>query len=106
MSGQMAVDTEVLRRHGARVAQVADDVQTAHAAIGSTDLHGGAFGVLCSFLPAIVGSVESSAREAIEAVRDDVRDAVDGLNSMARSFEAVDDLSHTMLTTISRALDR
>ena len=80
MSGGFEVDTEVLRRHG--VTGRAGGERRAHGAVatGSTDLHDGAFGVLCSFLPAIVGGVDSAAREALSAVHE----ASDGVVARAR----------------------
>jgi len=106
MSGGFEVDTEVLRRHGARVEQVASDVRTAQSATGSTDLHGGAFGVLCSFLPAIVGGVDSAAREALAAMHEASDGVVRELGSMARSFEQVDERVEQLLHGIGKVLDR
>lgn len=106
MSGGFEVDTEVLRRHGSRVEQVASDVRTAQSAAGSTGLHDGAFGVLCSFLPAIVGGVDSAAREALSAVHEASDGVVRELGSMARSFEQVDQRVEELLRGIGKVLDR
>jgi len=106
VSGGFHVDTEVLRRHGSRVDQVAADVHSARSAAGATDLHGGAFGLLCSFLPATVGGVDGAAREAIAAVHQGARDAVDGLGGMARDFDAVDERVQEVLRGLVKVLDR
>lgn len=87
----VGVDTEVVRRHALRVQQVADDIATAQSAAGTTNLHGGAFGVLCSFLPLFVSSVDQAAREALDAVKLATDATVTGLGNMAREFEATDD---------------
>ncbi|GAA3818909.1 type VII secretion target [Cellulomonas soli] len=87
---QFVVDTEVLNRHASRVQNVASDVRTAQQAAATTDLHSGAFGVLCAFLPAIVSGVDSAAREAIDAVHQATAGTVEELGAMARAYEAVD----------------
>ncbi|GIG23742.1 hypothetical protein Cch01nite_44660 [Cellulomonas chitinilytica] len=106
MSDGFEVDSEVLRRHSTRVSQVAGDLSTAQSAVGTTDLHGGAFGVLCSFLPAIVAGVDSAAREAVSAVHDASEGVVHELGSMARAFDEVDERVEQVLRSIAKALDR
>ncbi|MGN8026733.1 hypothetical protein [Microbacterium sp. 22242] len=58
MTGQIALDFELGRRHAARVGRVASDVRMAQDAASSLNLAGGAFGVMCSFLvpPAVLVS--------------------------------------------------
>jgi hypothetical protein len=104
VSGGFEVDTEVLRRHGSRVGQVAGDLGTAAAAAGSVDLHGGAFGVLCGFLPGIVSGVDASAREAIAAVKDATDGMVTELAAMARSIEETDQRVEARMRSLSRVL--
>lgn len=106
MSGGFEVDTEVLRRHGTRVGQVAGDLVTAQSAAGSVDLHGGAFGVLCSFLPGIVSGVDNAAREAITAMREAADGMVTELGAMARSIDEADQRVEERMRTIARVLDR
>ncbi|MCC2307976.1 type VII secretion target [Cellulomonas chengniuliangii] len=102
----MVVDTEVLRRHAARVQQVASDLATAKAAAATTSLHSGAFGLLCSFLPPIVQGVDDAARQAISAVHEASDAAVGELGSMARSIDAVDERVQEALRGLLAALDR
>jgi hypothetical protein len=106
VSDGFEVDSEVLRRHGTRVSQVTSELATAQSAVGTTDLHGGAFGVLCSFLPAIVAGVDSAAREAVAAVHDASDGVVRELGSMARAFDEVDERVEQLLRGIAKALDR
>lgn len=47
---RIAVDVEVLRHQASRVEQFGSEVAEASAAIASTNVGGGAFGVLCGFL--------------------------------------------------------
>jgi hypothetical protein len=104
VSGGFEVDTDVLRRHGSRVGQVAGDLGAAAAAAGSVDLHGGAFGVLCSFLPGIISGVDASAREAIAAVKDATDGMVSELAAMARSIEETDQRVEARMRSLSRVL--
>lgn len=100
------VDTEVLRRHATRVSQVAGDIGTAQAAAGSSDLNGGAFGVLCSFLPPIVASTDQAAKDAIAAVREAADGMVSELAAMARSIDQTDQAVESRMAQITRALAR
>ena len=100
------VDTDVLRRHATRVSQVAGDIGTAQAAAASSDLSGGAFGVLCSFLPPIVASTDQVAKDAISAVREATDGMVAELAAMARSIDLTDQAVETRMEQISRALAR
>ena len=100
------VDTEVLRRHATRVSQVAGDLGTAQMAARSSDLNGGAFGVLCSFLPPIVANTDAAARDAIAAVREAADGMVTELSAMARSIDQTDEAVETRMQQLSRVLGR
>lgn len=104
MAAGFEVDTEVLRRHATRVGQVAADVGTAQSAAGSTDLHGGAFGVLCAFLPLIISGVDGAAREALSAAQAASSGAVGEIGAMAQSFDAVDDRVAERMRGIGKVL--
>jgi hypothetical protein len=96
----IAVDAELIQAHAARVDRVAADVGVAKQAAASTNMGGGAFGVICSFLvpPATLaahmagsaiaaaeGMVTRSAREVrgvvtdMAAVEEDIVQAVRAL---------------------------
>lgn len=104
MSGGFQIDTEVLRQHAARVGQVAGDIGTAQSAAGSSDLHGGAFGILCGFLPAIIGGTDTAAKDAIAAVREATDGMVAELGAMARSVDETDQAVETRMQQITRVL--
>jgi len=106
MGGGFVVDSETLRQHSGRVQAVAAEVQTAQSAASTTGLHGGAFGMLCSFLPMVVSGVDSAAHEALAAVGTATDGVVTELGSMARSFDAVDARAEALLRSIAKALDR
>jgi hypothetical protein len=100
------IDTEVLRRHATRVGQVAGDVGTAQSAAGSSDLHGGAFGLLCSFLPPIVAGTDQAAKDAIAAIREAADGMAAELGVMARSVDQADQGVESRFQAISRVLAR
>lgn len=101
--GGFQVDTEVLRRHGLRVDQVTADLGAVQQAAATTDLHGGAFGVLCGFLPPFVSGTDSAAREAITAVRDATEQTAADLRAMAGAYDRVDD---QVADRLRRLIDR
>jgi hypothetical protein len=104
VSGGFQVDTGVLRQHAARVGQVAGDIGTAQSAAGSSDIHGGAFGVLCGFLPAIISGTDAAARDAIAAVREATDGIVSELGAMARSIDETDQAVEARMQQIARVL--
>lgn len=106
MSGGFEIDTEVLRRHGARISQVAGDLGTAQSAAATAYLHGGAFGVLCAFLPGVVAGADAAARDALAAMAGAVDDTVTGLAAMARSIDEADQRAEGRMRMIDRVLDR
>jgi hypothetical protein len=87
---ELHVDVDVLRQHAGRVQVVAESVARASAAARHVDLHDGAFGLLCGFLPAVFSRAETSAGDAVTAVREVLEGTADGVHGMARDYEAVD----------------
>ena len=104
VSGEMLVDSDVLRQHAARVSAVESELATASAAAATTDLHGGAFGVLCSFLPPIVSGVDGAARDALQAVRGAADEVVADIGDMAKAFDHVDQAVEDAFKRILSAL--
>jgi type II secretory pathway component PulM len=106
LHGGFEIDSEVLRRHSARVDQVAGDIRTAQQAAGTTDLNGGAFGILCGFLPGIVSGNDTAARDAIAAVHEAAEQTVTGLRAMAAAYDDTDQRVEERMRRIARVLDR
>ncbi|WP_213282351.1 type VII secretion target [Cellulomonas hominis] len=104
MVAELRVDTDVLRRHASRVAQVADELGVAQSAAASVKLHDGAFGVLCSFLPGIVSGVDATARDAVSAVREATDAMVTELGAMARSMDEADARVEQRMHTLAQGL--
>lgn len=80
MADRIAIDHELISAHAARVDQVASDISLAADAASSTNMGGGAFGVLCSFLVApatiaatMAGSAISSAQGMVSRSATEIR---------------------------------
>lgn len=98
------VDTEVLAAHGSRLSLVSDAVALAEDAAGQVDLHGGAFGLLCAFLPGFVNSAETETGRAIGAARDSLDAMADGVIAMAADYRATDESVRGRMDSIAGAL--
>ena len=61
------VEPAVLRAHAAKVADISEGVASAKSASAATDLGGGAFGILCSFMVPPLSAVKTVADLAIDA---------------------------------------
>ncbi|ACQ79137.1 conserved hypothetical protein [Beutenbergia cavernae DSM 12333] len=91
MSESFHIDDDVLRAHARKVDMVADDVAEAGSAATSVDLDGGAFGLLCAFLPPIVSESEASTGDAVGAAARLLADTATRVTEMARDYAAMDD---------------
>lgn len=95
--GVLDVDLDRLRTHTRHVGEVEADVAEAAAAARHLDLHDGAFGVLCAFLPTALAGVAASAQDALTRAEGALDDTVEGLLAMDRSYRAVDDATSDLL---------
>lgn len=104
MSGEIALDFDVLRYQADRVEDIAKDVGTAADAVDSLMLGSEAFGVLCSFLVPptllVTGGMASSLRSSqallertatqLKGVAQDAaqfeQDLVDGIEAIGREI--------------------
>lgn len=87
MAELIAVDTETVRRHAQRVAQVAADVRLAENAAGSMNVGGGAFGVMCALLVPPAQIVSSIAIGAISAAGTMLEQSEEQLRGLADDFD-------------------
>lgn len=104
MSDQISIDSDALRAHARKVAQLADDVSTATNAIASINLSGGAFGLMCAWMVApatvasnIVGSHIKETRSVLDRTSGAVSDT-------ARTFDASEEQIIDAITQLDRAL--
>lgn len=103
MSG-FQVDSDRLRQHAGNVSGVVGQISTARSAATQTDIHGGAFGVLCAFLPAIISGTASAAQGALDTVHTAADKSVDELIDMARTFDVVDERVEMLLKARQQGL--
>ena len=87
MAELIAVDTETVRQHAQRVAQIAADVRLAENAAGSMNVGGGAFGVMCGFLVPPAQLVSSIAAGAITAAATMLEKSEEQLRGLADDFD-------------------
>jgi hypothetical protein len=104
MADRIAVDQDLILSHAARVETVASDIGVARDAASSTNMAGGAFGVMCAFLVAPASLAASIAGQAIAAAEGMVRRSateIRGVASDMASFEeAVVDAARTIEGTL------
>ena len=101
---EVEVDTEMLSAHGSRLAMVRDAVALAQDAANQVDLHDGAFGLLCAFLPGFVNTAEVETGTAIGAARDTLDAMADGVTAMARDYRSTDDGVRGRMSSIAGVL--
>lgn len=101
---ELEVDTEVLLAHGSRLSMVTDAVALAQDAANQVDLHDGAFGLLCAFLPGYVNTAEVETGAAIGAARDTLEAMADGVVAMANDYRTTDDGVRGRMDSIAGAL--
>jgi len=87
----IAVDQDLITSHAARVEVVASDVGVARDAAGSTNMGGGAFGVLCAFLVPPASLAASMAQQAIGAAEGMLRRSATELRGVGTDMAAFED---------------
>jgi hypothetical protein len=91
MPGQITVDADLISAHAARVDTVAADIAVASDAAGSTNMGGGAFGVLCAFLVGPASFAASMAQQAIRSAEGMVQRSATELRGVATDMAAFED---------------
>ncbi|WEG08614.1 type VII secretion target [Microbacterium horticulturae] len=96
MTGNIAIDADVLLAHARKVAGFADDVDTALSAVNSVNLGGGAFGLLCAWMapPAhavsnVITSHTRESRQVLERTQRQLRNTVEDYSELEESHKAV-----------------
>ncbi|MBN9177609.1 MAG: hypothetical protein J0I43_09620 [Microbacterium sp.] len=91
MADRIAIDRDLIVSHAARVEQVASDIKVARDAASSTNMGGGAFGVLCSFLVAPATVAAAMAGNAISSAEGMVRRSATEVRGVATDMAAFED---------------
>ena len=88
---ELHVDVDTLLQHAARLGGVGDQIGLASGAAGQVNLHDGAFGLLCAFLPVIINGAEVSTGDAIAAAGETSTTSASEVRAMAEAYARVDD---------------
>ena len=84
---EISVDAAALRAQATAVEGIAGNVDYARDAVGSMNLGGGAFGLMCSFLVAPAMAVTMIAAETMAETSRMLRREADALRETADDFE-------------------
>ena len=100
MAELIAIDQDLVIAHAARVNQVASDVSIARDAASSTNMGGGAFGVLCAFLVPPATVTAQMAGSAIAAAEAMVRRSAVEVRGVATDMAAFEEELSSSLAAI------
>ena len=84
------VDTATMREHAAAVDELASSVAQCAAAAGTVHLDGGAFGVMCQFLPPLVRQNQTATTAAVSAMQGTLSAVAEAVRAMADDYDAHD----------------
>jgi hypothetical protein len=87
----ISVDFDIVSQHASRVERVAADIGVAQEAIGSVNLGGGAFGLMCSFMVPPVQIVSALASSAVGAAHDMVERSAREIRAAGKDLEAFEE---------------
>ena len=87
MASKIAIDTDRLAAHAARVDAVASSVDLALSAASSINLGGGAFGLMCNFLVFPTTAVSMIAVSALGSAGEMVTRSAKEVRGLASDFE-------------------
>ena len=101
---ELKVEPSVLRSHAAKVAEISDGVASAKSASGATNLAGGAFGIMCSFMVPPLSAVKGVADLVIDSAAGAIEETVGDLKDVADSYEDTDVANSKALNDITALL--
>lgn len=89
MSGeQIRIDADVIQQHASKGEQLASDAAEAVSAIGSINLSGGAFGVLCAWMVPPVAVVSTAVSQAISGGQDLISRTASEVRAVVSDFDS------------------
>jgi hypothetical protein len=91
MGGRISVDADLISAQAARVELVASDVRVAVDAAGSTNMGGGAFGVVCAFLVPPAQLAAGMAAQALTAAEQMLQRSAAELRGVGSDLAAFED---------------
>jgi hypothetical protein len=105
MAQTITIDPDLITAHAARVDQVASDIEVARSAGGSTNMAGGAFGIMCAFLVPPASLVANIAMQAISSAEDMVKRSSTELKGVVQDFTQLEEALVADLKKIESGLD-
>lgn len=100
MTGRIAIDQERLTAHAARLQLVASDIAVARDAGASTNMGGGAFGLMCAFLAPPAQLAAAMATQAIAAAEGMVRRSATEIRAVGDDMAAYEQSIEQAVRTI------
>jgi len=104
VSGEISIDTDLLRTHAARVDATADGIAEAVSAARSLNLADGAFGLLCAFMVPPIGMVAQVATTALDSAQNWVDTSASQVRAAATDFDTFERNLADQLRTAAREL--
>lgn len=98
------VTPDALVAHAGRIEALADEVATAQAAGNQVQLGAGAYGVLCTTVPLIVGFLQGLVINGLEDANQSLRHTAEQLRTTARQYESIEDSVSSSLNQAGGAL--
>lgn len=105
MAGHIALDGDLIQAQVSRVQLVASDVAVARDAAGSTQMGGGAFGVLCAFLVPPAQIAAAMAQQAIGSAEQMLRRSATELSGVGSDMAAFEDDVVQAVATLGQSLE-
>jgi formylmethanofuran:tetrahydromethanopterin formyltransferase len=103
MTDRIAVDHELIVSHAARVEMVASDISVARDAGSSTNMSGGAFGLMCAFLAPPAQLAANMATQAIAAAEGMVRRSATEIRGVGDDLASYEDSVVQAVRTVEGA---
>jgi hypothetical protein len=91
------VTPDALVTHAGRIEALADEVATAKAAGNQLQLGSGAYGVLCTSVPIIIGFLQGLVISGLDDANQSLRHTGEQLRATARQYEGIEDSVSTDL---------
>lgn len=104
MAAHIALDGDLISAQASRVELVASDVSVARDAAGSTNMGGGAFGVLCSFLVPPAQVAAAMAQQAIGSAEQMLRRSATELRGVGSDMASFEDDVVQGINTLGQGL--
>ncbi|WP_433868907.1 type VII secretion target [Saccharopolyspora sp. CA-218241] len=98
------VVTGDLTAHASHLDGLTARLETAVAAAETVSMSDDAYGLLCSFLPAIINPVEQEGVDAVKSAREGVSATADNVRKSAEQYREIDDANAASLSPIKEAV--